>query len=125
VGADLVICANPVAETQTRAVQLVRKRGKVVLFGGLPKADPTTHLDGNRIHYGEIDVMGAFSYHPTVHACALDLLARGVADAERLITHRFDLEHAQQAFETAASGAGLKVLIEPKSLKKWTDRPCR
>ena len=54
--------------TQRQAVELVRKGGKVVLFGGLPKADPLTHLDGNRIHYGEIAVMGAFSYHPTHHA---------------------------------------------------------
>ena len=34
----MAICANPVAATQTQAVELVRKRGTVVLFGGLPKA---------------------------------------------------------------------------------------
>ena len=37
-GADSAICANPVAATHQQAVEAVRKRGTVVLFGGLPKA---------------------------------------------------------------------------------------
>ena len=39
-GADSAICANPVAATHQQAVEAVRKRGAVVLFGGLPKAAP-------------------------------------------------------------------------------------
>jgi len=111
-GADIAICANPVAATQAEAVRMVRKGGKVVLFGGLPKAAPMTTLDANLIHYGEIEVMGAFSYHPNYHALALDLFAQGVIPADRLITHRFPLHQIQQAFETADNGQGLKVLIE-------------
>jgi L-iditol 2-dehydrogenase len=91
---------------------MVRKGGKVVLFGGLPKAAPMTTLDANLIHYGEIEVMGSFSYHPNYHALALDLFAQGVIPADKLITHRFPLQEIQQAFETADRGQGLKVLIE-------------
>ena len=43
-GADIAICADPVASTQTQAVNMVRKGGKVVLFGGLPRAYPMTTL---------------------------------------------------------------------------------
>jgi L-iditol 2-dehydrogenase len=111
VGADIVICANPIAETQTQAVQIVRKRGKVVLFGGLPKAHPLVTLDSNRIHYGEIEVVGAFSYHPTMHQRALDLIRRKVIDADLLVTHRFDLEDVGKAFEAAAAGEALKVVV--------------
>jgi L-iditol 2-dehydrogenase len=111
VGADIVICANPIAETQTQAVQIVRKRGKVVLFGGLPKAHPLVTLDSNRIHYGEIEVVGAFSYHPTVHQRALDLIRRKVIDADLLVTHSFDLEDVGKAFEAAAAGEALKVVV--------------
>jgi L-iditol 2-dehydrogenase len=111
VGADIVICANPVAETQTQAVQIVRKRGRVILFGGLPKADPMVTLDGNRIHYGEIEVVGAFSYHPTVHQRALDLIHRKVIDAGILVTHMYRLADVTQAFETAATGEALKVVV--------------
>jgi len=114
-GADIVICANPVAATQGQAVEIVRKAGRVVLFGGLPKADPKTVLDSNRIHYGEIEVVGAFSYHPTVHAEALELIRRGVIPADRLITHRFDLAHAARALEATARGEGLKVVVTVES----------
>lgn len=111
-GADIVICANPEAATQAQAVHMVRKGGKVVLFGGLPKAHPLTTLDGNRIHYGEIEVIGAFSYHPTAHALALELLARAVIPSERLITHSFPLTAIDQAFAMAESGESLKVMVE-------------
>lgn len=112
VGADIVVCANPVAQTQALGVEIVRKGGKVFLFGGLPKANPMTTLDGNRIHYGEIEVIGAFSYHPRFHKLALDLLADGKLPAASLITHTFELDKISQAYQTAASGEALKVIID-------------
>jgi L-iditol 2-dehydrogenase len=111
VGADVVICANPAAQTQTQAVEMVRKGGRVVLFGGLPKADPMVTVDANRIHYGEIQFVGSFSYHPTFHALALDALARKLIPSELLITHSFSLDQIDQAFHTADSGQGLKVMV--------------
>jgi L-iditol 2-dehydrogenase len=110
-GADIVVCANPVAATQTQAVEIVRKAGRVILFGGLPKASPMATLDANRIHYGEIEVVGAFSYHPTDHALALDVLNRGLVPVDQIVTHTFPLEQVAQAFQTAASGDGLKVVV--------------
>ncbi|MEA3334372.1 MAG: alcohol dehydrogenase catalytic domain-containing protein [Chloroflexota bacterium] len=112
-GASITVCANPIAATQTQAVELTRKAGQIVLFGGLPKANPMTTLDGNRIHYGEQIVVGAFSYHPTMHESALNLLHRKVIAAERLITHTMPLEQVGEAFEKAASGGGLKVIVTP------------
>ena len=114
VGADIVICANPVAQTQTQAVEIVRKRGKVILFGGLPKANPMVTLDSNRIHYGEIEVVGAFSYHPTVHELALELIHRNVIPADLLVTHTLSLNEIGKAFETAAAGEALKVVVTNK-----------
>jgi len=110
-GADIVICANPVAETQAQAVEMVRKGGQVLLFGGLPKAAPTVTLDANRIHYGEIAVVGSFSYHPCMHAQALDVLRRRLVPADRLITHTYPLDRVAEAFDMAASGEALKVVV--------------
>jgi L-iditol 2-dehydrogenase len=112
-GADVVICANPVAATQTQAIEIVRRGGKVVLFGGLPKSDPMTRLDGNRIHYGEIEVIGAFSYHPSFHEDALRILNRKQVRAEYFVSHTQPLSRISEAFEIAKSGEALKVLIEP------------
>ena len=109
-GADIAICANPVAATQQQAVEAVRKGGRVILFGGLPKANPMTTLDSNRIHYGEISVIGSFSYHPRHHEAALDLLQRGIIKAE-LVTHTFPLHSIDKAFAVADAGDALKVMV--------------
>ncbi len=112
IGADVVICANPVAETQTQAVEMTRKGGQIHLFGGLPKANPMTTLDSNKIHYGEMTIVGDFSYHPSIHELALNVLHEGVIPAERFITKMFPLDGIQEAFETAAAGTEIKVMIE-------------
>lgn len=111
IGADMVICANPVVSTQEQAVQIVRKGGVVILFGGLPRAHPMTTLDGNRIHYGQIQVIGSFSYHPTHHALALRYLQEGIIPAEKLITAEFSLPDVQRAYEIADKGEALKIII--------------
>jgi len=111
IGADIVICANPIGQTQTQAVEIVRKAGRVILFGGLPKGNPMVSLNSNRIHYGEIEVIGAFSYHPTAHKLALDMLQRKVIRADLMITHTFSLDSIDEAFQTAAGGEALKVMV--------------
>ncbi len=110
-GADIAICANPVAATHQQAVDAVRKRGTVVLFGGLPKAAPMTSLDANRIHYDEIRIVGSFSYRPDDHARALRLLERGQVDGDQVITHTFPLDEIEEAFRTVAAGEALKVMV--------------
>jgi L-iditol 2-dehydrogenase len=112
-GADVVICANPVASTQTQAVEMSRRGGRIVLFGGLPKASPMVSLDANLIHYGEKVVLGAFSYHPSYHEEALRALARKVIDAGQFITHTRPLSRIGEAFQIAASGEALKVMVMP------------
>lgn len=111
-GADIAVCANPVAETQTRAVEAVRKGGRVILFGGLPKSNPMTSLNGNLIHYGEVMVVGSFSYHPVMHQQALDLINRQGIPAHALITHTYPLEQINMAFQMASSGQALKVMVQ-------------
>jgi L-iditol 2-dehydrogenase len=111
-GADSAICANPVAATHQQAVDAVRKRGTVVLFGGLPRSTPMTELHANRIHYDEIRVVGSFSYHPDYHRRALGLLEHGQIDPNMIITHRFSLTEIDEAFRTVAAGEALKVMIE-------------
>jgi L-iditol 2-dehydrogenase len=115
-GADVVVCANPVASTQAQAVAMARRGGRIVLFGGLPKADPMVSLNANLIHYGELIVIGSFSYHPRFHEAALRTLARGVIKAEMFITRTYPLSRTPEAFEAARSGEALKVMVEPDPL---------
>lgn len=45
---------------------------------------------------------------------ALSLIAEGKVDPRPMITHRFDLEQALEAFETVKRGDGVKVMIKCK-----------
>lgn len=116
IGADVVICANPVAATQTQAVEMARRAGRIVLFGGLPKANPMVNLNANLIHYGEQQVIGAFSYHPGFHEEALRTLKRKIVKVEQFVTHTRPLSKVAEAFLIAASGEALKVMVEPDHL---------
>jgi len=107
--------AAPSKAAQAQAIELVRKRGRVVFFGGLPAADPLAPLNSNLIHYNELTVMGAFSYHPRFHELALDLIARGKIRADKIITALFPLGQIVEAFEAARSGSQVKVMITPNS----------
>jgi len=113
-GADVVIVACPSAEAQAQAIQITRKQGRVILFGGLPKDDPITHLNANLIHYGEIMVVGAFSYHPSQHKVALDLISTGKIKAAYHITNTYPLSNIEEAMMVAMEGSSLKVVILPQ-----------
>jgi L-iditol 2-dehydrogenase len=113
-GADVAIIANPVAKTQEQGVEAVRKRGKVVLFGGVPKTNPMTTLNSNIIHYNELTVMGAFSYPAYMHEMALRVIRDGHINAKQYITKIVSLEHlVDEGIKAAEAGEALKVVINP------------
>lgn len=43
---------------------------------------------------------------------AIDLVSKGLVDVGSLVTHRFSIEHAVEAFEVAQRRAGLKIIID-------------
>lgn len=112
-GADVIIVANSVAETQQQAVEMARKRGKIILFGGLPKNQPMTELNSNLIHYNELRVMGTFSYPAIMHQMALELIAKGKIQADKYITETIPLESIAQGISWAMAGKALKIVISP------------
>jgi L-iditol 2-dehydrogenase len=111
-GADVVITANPVPASQVQAVEMARKGGRVLLFGGLPPEQSRPGLDTNRIHYHALHVMGTTIFAPRHHAQALDLLAGGRVDADSLVTHRLPLERFSEGAAAALEGRALKVVFE-------------
>lgn len=113
VGADAVICAAPSAAAVRDAIAMVRRRGRVGLFGGLPEAEATAAIDLNALHYGERRLIGNFSYHPCYHRRALDILASGAIDARRLITS-YRLEETGRALEDIRAGRVFKAVVVPE-----------
>ena len=112
-GADVVITATGVGQAQEQALEMAAPRGRVSLFGGLPKDDSTIRFDSNLVHYGELSVFGAYGSAPRHNREALSLIADGKVRVDDLITHRMPLADVHRAIETVISGEGLKVVIEP------------
>lgn len=112
VGADAVICTAPSPAAVRQSFDLVRRRGRIGLFCGLPPEQACVTLDVNRIHYDEQRVFGNFSYHPRYHMQALELLAAGAVDCEAMIT-TYPLAGAEEALHDIRAGRVLKAVITP------------
>jgi L-iditol 2-dehydrogenase len=113
-GADAAIIANPVAKTQEQGVEAVRKRGTVILFGGVPKSNPMTTLNSNLIHYNELRVLGAFSYPAYINEMALHVIHAGQINAQKYISKVVSLERmVEDGIKAAEAGEALKVVVNP------------
>lgn len=113
IGADIVICAVPSVAVQEQALEMVRKRGRVVIYGGVAKTKQTAQLNSNLIHYNEIMVLGAFSYPATGLSDALSAIHSGKIHAEKYISAHVPLEGVVGGMELVSSGKALKVIIDP------------
>ncbi len=113
-GADVVIEAVGLPETWAKAVEMTRKGGIAVLFGGCP-ADSIVALPTEEIHYGELTVRGVFHHTPWAVERAFRLICTGAVKAEQLITDTMPLRDVNKALEMMGEGRSSKVAIIPKS----------
>ena len=106
----LVTPANPKA--MQMGFDLVGGGGTVLLYGPA-KPEDLWALNANRVLFQEITVTGTYSASPYDTRRALALMQDKLIDAPALITHRFPLEQADQAWKlTKAAGDSLKVVVE-------------
>ena len=114
---DVVIEAGGTASALARAVELCRPGGRVVLLGTY--WDGGVVMPGMEICMKEIELVPACMYARSGPSRDFDvaaaILASRPAIADTLITHRFPLDAAAEAFRVArdrAAGA-IKVVLEP------------
>jgi L-iditol 2-dehydrogenase len=112
-GADVVITAVPVAAVQEMAPALAAVGGRINFFGGLPRGASSITIDSNLVHYRELVLTGTTANDTDDCRRALELAAAGTIDLGRLVSARFGIERAPEAFAAAAGGTELKVVIEP------------
>ena len=112
-GADVVITANSSVETHEQAFRMVRNRGRINFFGGLPKGARPISLESNLVHYKELCITGSHGSVPRQHRLALEMLASGTIPGKEFITHTFPLDEIQTAFKVAEGHSGMKVVIHP------------
>lgn len=91
--------------TLPQATAMARRGGKVVIVGGFDAGVTEIGLEWQRIQMSEIQLIPSASFAfwglDAEQGTALELLSKGVLDAKRLITHRFELDRINEAFELA------------------------
>jgi len=113
-GADVVITANPVGETQIQALEMAKKGGRILLFGGLPHGKSKPGIDTNLIHYKGLHVIGTTTFAPRHHRLALSLLQSGKIPGDSLVTHVMPLDEFKKGVALASEGKALKVVFIPQ-----------
>lgn len=117
-GADVFVLSVGLVELIGPAVALARAGGRVVLFAGFGDRFEAP-VDLNRIHYGEISVVGSewIGAPPGQrwerYDEALELLHSGAAPLERLVTAHCGLDGLAEAFAAVRARRGLKTMLVP------------
>ncbi len=112
-GVDVVVVATPAHSAQESAMQVAGVGGRVLLFGGLPKDRPSITFDSNLVHYKELVVTGTTACSTGDCWRATEMVNSGQIVLKDVVSHRFPLTAAAEAFTTAESRNSLKVILEP------------
>ena len=116
-GADLVIVGPGSIEAMESGLSAVGTGGTVLLF---TPEEPHKRLSlaPYDLYFRHITLTTSYSSGPPDTREALDLIAAGVVTAEKLVTHRYPLERAADAFRTVADATdSIKtvVVIDPEA----------
>lgn len=111
-GLDVAVECVGLPSIWERMFSLVRPGGTVHFFGGC-KSGSTVTFDTTRMHYGDIKLMSVFHHTPKYFRQALELIASGQIDVEKLVTDTIGLNQVQTAMEKHIAGEAIKFLVKP------------
>lgn len=111
-GLDVAVECVGLPEMWERVFSCVRPGGTVHFFGGC-KSGSTVTFDTTRMHYGDIKLMSVFHHTPKYFRQALDYIASGDVEVEKLITAEIPLEKVEWAMEQHIAGNAIKFLVRP------------
>lgn len=111
-GLDVAIECVGLPEIWELVFSCVRPGGTVHFFGGC-KSGSFVNLDTTKMHYNDIKIMSVFHHTPKYFRQALNLIASGKIEVEKLITDTLPLEKVEYAMEQHIAGKAIKFLIKP------------
>ena len=109
---ELVLdCALGQVATTEAALRVVRKGGRIVMVG--TASDPVA-FEPSRLVLGGISLVGSYLSRRGDIPILLDLVARGILDLSRQISHRVPLERAGEGFVILEERRGdpIRVLVD-------------
>ena len=111
-GLDVAVECVGLPEIWERIFSCVRPGGTVHFFGGC-KSGSTVTFDTTKMHYGDIKLMSVFHHTPKYFRQALDYIASGDVEVEKLITNTLSLRDVEFAMKQHIEGKAIKFLIKP------------
>ncbi len=107
IGCDYAV--DVVGSQVSSALKVIRKGGKVLLFGVNKKAKP--EITQSEIIFKEASILGTWLANATFPK-AVRILESGVLKLEELVTHRLPLEKLEEGVELLRKGEGIEVIID-------------
>ena len=111
-GLDVAVECVGLPEIWERIFTFVRPGGTVHFFGGC-KSGSTVTFDATKMHYGDMKMMSVFHHTPKYFREALNLIASGQMEVEKLITDKLELKDVEYAMQEHIAGRAIKFLITP------------
>ena len=111
-GVDIAMEAVGIPEVWEKTIAMVRKGGKVILFGGCP-SETSIKINTRLFHYGEISIKGVFHHTPNYVKKAFDHICRKTINTGSLVTKQCPLIKIKEVLEKLVVHQGLKFAIIP------------
>jgi L-iditol 2-dehydrogenase len=109
--AELVIVGPNSVEAMSQGIRCVRPGGQVLFFTPAKPGEKLV-VDPNHLYFDDVNIITSYSCGPTDTADAFELIKKGMISPEMIVTHRFPIEKAKEAFRlTASAGDSLKCMI--------------
>ncbi|MGQ9781862.1 MAG: alcohol dehydrogenase catalytic domain-containing protein [Nitrososphaeria archaeon] len=111
-GVNKVFLTVGIPEVVEQLLEIVQSQGKISLFAGGGKTY-RSNIDLNKIHYKELMLTATQNATLEHFKKGLKMIEGGSLDVRKLITHKFSLENAMEAFSLRDELKALKVLLVP------------
>ncbi len=108
-GIDIAFEVAGVQDAVDMSIAAVKPGGKVILVG-IPDDDKTSFSASIARRKGLTVKLVRRMKH--TYPRAIELVSKGLVDVRSIVTHRFALEQADEAFRVAERREGLKIMIE-------------
>ena len=114
-GPDIVLSCSGVPDTFVEALRMVRMGGVVVEAGTFVDMGPVAINPNADICTKNVTVVGIGGETATSYRPAMRLMAANMRrlPLDKIVSHRFGLDRAQEAVEVAQTGDAVKVVMAP------------
>lgn len=111
-GTDISIEAVGLPSLWEKTVNMTRKGGLAVMFGGAPHGTSIS-VDTKFMHYGEVTIRGVFHHTPRYVKDALELITHERIDMDALISDTLPLSRLSDAIAGMSGRNGFKYALIP------------